>query len=244
MFLALLLACVGGAEDVDDSGLPGGDTGQDTDPGGGGADAPAYCAEVSREQVMDRTVPAEPLDFSAQAVLDAVLGGWPGTFSPHAGEAAPMNLTFAWESGPIEVVVRELVDPAGGDTGPAPGAPSADCPPFYALDLFGGLAVDGGLLDEHYELALEAPAADAASFLASVDHADMQGTARPTSFDPDDWATTELSIVASLAGGTWEGSTLWLGSNETAASEADGGGTGTVEPSGVVEGLGSFTATR
>lgn len=240
MILALLLACTGPG---DDSGDTGRDTAGDTGPGGG-ADAPAYCAEVSRSVVVDRTVASAPLDFTAQAVLDAVLGGWPGTFSPAEGAPAPVNLTFAWEGGAIEVVVRELVDPAGGDTGPAPGAPSVDCPPYYALGLFGGLSVDGGLLDEHYELTLEATAADAGAFLAEVSLADVQGTARPTSFDPDAWDTTTLSMNASLAAGTWQGSVLWQGANEADAAKDEGTGTGTVEPSGVVEGVGSFTASR
>lgn len=237
MLLFAFFACTP-VEEPADSGLPAGDTGL------GGSGMPSYCAESERAPVDDATVPAGSLDFAAGDVVSAAVGGWPGTFTPTTGEAVAVTLSFAYEDGTIELVSREWVDGGGGDSGPGTGGADEPCHPFYAIALFGGLATSDGLLDEHFELSLEAQALDALSFLVTIPLANVGGTTRPTSFDPGDWDAVNLALDGRGTGVAWGGSVLWQGSSGSAAAEEEEGGGGTAELSGVTEGVGSYAAAR
>jgi hypothetical protein len=93
---------------------------------------------------------------------------------------------------------------------------------------------------------------DSAHWYGTKPLAEVAGTTRPTSFDPADWDVTELAVEGSLEGGQTGhllGSVTWQGYDDADTSQdpapADTGATtGTIAPSGMTEGVGSFDLGR
>ncbi len=227
--LLVFFGCVlpDGAEkpsDTADTGLPTGD---------------AYgCVEDARTPILDTTVAAEGMSFSPDAVLATVAGGWVGTFRFVSGDEQLAGFTVE-TGGSWEIVTRTLHD--GGGLGE--GAPVEECLPYYAWSTDAALSDASGAFDEAFAARIDATAADAATLSAEVPLDDLVGATRPAAWDPADWARNTLSISGTAVPGQWEVSVMWQASSEAAASakEETGADTATVEPSGMVEGVGSGT---
>ena len=213
-------ACGGGGED------PGGGGG--TDPG----DAPAACVESSVTPVADPTVAEPDMSFAAQTAIDRASGEWLGAVTWVGGGEGPgaLDLTL----GAVDLVRYEV---QGGGAG-SQGAPSATCLPLYRIATSVSITADTRLV-EQLDTALEATSADDQQFDGRVALAEVQGTLRP-SFDPEDWATTELVVGGVLLGGSWTGTVSWFGSDPARAAS----GSGTAEAGGVSETAATYLFSR
>lgn len=237
MFLPLLLlAC---APSPKDTATPD-DTG-----GGGGADMPAYCEEERREVVDDPYAVPDGMWFAAGEAVEAQSGTFTGALEPYeGGVGSNLTLVNSLGDGGVALVFRVLVDPSGGDTGYATGAPEpTDCPPVYAYTLDVALSSDDGRWGGAFEAEMEVadPAVAALSAAQPIDA--LTGSAAP-SWDLGDWDVTSLQISASLVPDGWQGSLSWMAGNESMASGSGGTDTAEVEPSGMTEGVGSFLLTK
>lgn len=216
--------------------------GQDSFPagGGGGADAPAYCAPVSSTPVATDTV-ADGMTFSVDDALAIEAGAFAGTLTPYTGDTSPLGLTLSLdEGGAVEAETWELVDPSAGDTGYATGAAEpSGCPPTYRYTLIGELSSADGQYAGAFtsEVHVADPSVDGLTGRIALESFD--GTARP-GFDVGAWDRVELAVDGTPA---WTGSLTWFGLNESARTSA-GSDTGTVAVSGVTEGIGAFDLTR
>lgn len=239
MMLILLLGCIPSSSVLTPHSLPDA-------PGQGAA---AYCEETGRAAVADPMVPANGLTFSAADVLGAFAIPWTGTWSPYAGPGGTADVSLLWSDGAIAAVTYAMNQPDTGSM--AQGAPSAECPSRYEIDLLLSVATDDGLLAEAVGTTLVASSAASVSFAASVDLASVGGTTRPAAWDPADWPVNTLSING-YGYGYGDGATLTISVGWQASSGArgpsldtgSGGGTvetGSTEPSGMTEGVGSMS---
>ena len=236
MFLPLLLlACTPSPKD----------TSTPDDTGGGGADMPAYCEEDRREAVEDPYSVPDGMWFAAGEAIEAQSGTFSGALEPYeGGVGSNLTLVNSLADEGVALVFRVLVDPSGGDTGYATGAPeSTDCPPVYAYTLDLALSSDDGQWGGAFRAEMEVadPAVGELSASQSLDA--LTGSAAP-SWDPADWGSTSLMLSASLVTDGWQGSLSWMAGNETMASGSGGTDTAEVEPSGMTEGVGSFLLTK
>lgn len=210
-----------------------------------GANAPAYCDEVSREEVADPYVAAAGFDFSAADVVYSNTGNWYATFEYATTGSTSARLSLDYDGGTIEAVEQVLVSPGGHDTGPATGAPDPYCPSYYDIELILGLKVgDGELAEEGLPLSLVAVSARAPTWTTTLALEALQGTATP-SWDPREWAYNTLYADAYRAEELWEVTLGWWGSSESVSRRAapkESADTGTAEAAGVSEtmGTGSF----
>lgn len=185
---------------------------------------------------------------SPAARVAALGGDFAGTFTFVDASTSPVALALAWD-GTAELIVQELVSGGGEDSPYTEGAPTEECPSYYALPMAVTLAVENGALAETLAVELRSGTLGAGDFRADVSLEAVVGTSRPATFDPADWDADDLVIDAYASEGAWQGSVMWIGTNEAQAeaTETDsesGTSTGTIEPSGVIESVGSFTARR
>jgi hypothetical protein len=234
---------------------PGNGNDDGTEPGIG-ANMPAYCEEFRREAVVDLAVAPDGFAFPAAEAVDAQAGTFAGDLVVYAeegdGPAIPASLTVTVTE--VEAVYSELVDPRGGDTGLAMGAPeqegTGDCMPYYALAVSAAIASEDGAVAESFATESRAWEPTAGMLYAGIALADVLGTARPE-LDPDEWDAVALQIDANLQDGGWAGSLTWMASNDTSDDTdswtydtATGVGSGTVGVSGMTEPLGTFNLAR
>jgi hypothetical protein len=233
--LLLLLGCIPSSSVLTPGSVPDA-------PGQGAA---AYCEETGRAAVADPTAPADGLAFSAADVLGAFAIPWTGTWSPYAGPGGTADVSLLWSDGAIAAVTYAMNEPDTGSM--AQGAPSAECPSRYEIDLLLSVATDDGLLAEAVNTTLVASSAAAVSFDAAVDLASVGGTTRPAAWDPADWPVNTLSLDGYGDGAALTISVGWQAASGARGPELDtasGGGTvetGTTEPSGMTEGVGSMS---
>lgn len=226
MFL-LLLGCGLPLDKADDAADTGGDTGPS-------ANDPWACVETGRAPIDDPTVAAEGMSFAPADVAAAFAGGFAGRFAFVAGDEQfagfGVNPEGAWE----------LVSREGQGTDLGEGAPVEACDPYYAFATDAILNDASGALDERFAATLLASSVDAVTLSAAVPLEAVVGTTRP-SWDPEDWATNTLSISGTGVPGTWTVSVLWSGAASADAKEESGTDSGTVEPAGTVETVGTGT---
>ena len=233
--LLLLLGCIPSSTVLTPDSLPDA-------PGQGAA---AYCEETGRAAVSDPTVPAVGLPFSAADVLGAFAIPWTGAWSLYASPGGTADVSLLWSDGAIAAVTYAMNEPDSGSM--AQGAPSAECPSRYEIDLLLSVATDDGLLAEAVNTTLVASSAASVSFDAAVDFASVGGTTRPAAWDSADWPVNTLSIYGYGDGATLTISVGWQASSGARGPSLDtgsGGGTvetGTTEPSGMTEGVGSMS---
>lgn len=248
LILATLLSACSSEKTTDDTSSPVDDTADTTDSSGGtGGDMPAYCAEDHRTEVTDLTVPAEGFVFSPQAAIDTQIGTYAGPLTKYdKSGTVGMSLDVTFTGKAVAAVYRVLVDPSGGEGSMAADSGPTDCPPVYEY----GLNALLGTSDGSYTGALSALVLVAepgtGNISASLPIASFTGSAQPA-FDTTKWASVSLELDAAQVAGGWSGSMMWLGSNASGGPEATAdtaAETGTVEPSGVTEGIGGFALTR
>ncbi len=197
--------------------------------------------------VTDPAVAADGFLFSAAEVIGAFAIPWTGTWSPYSSAGGTADVSLLWSDGAIAAVTYAINEPDSGSM--AQGAPSAECPSRYAIDLLLSVSTDDGLLAEAVSTTLVASSATVASFDASVDIASVGGTTRPAAWDPADWPVNTLALNGYGDGAALTVSVGWQASSGARGPELDtasGGGvveTGTVEPSGMTEGVGSMSLT-
>lgn len=210
-----------------------------------GTEVPDYCAESGRS-VVDPDVVVESLGFAPSEVSDAASGTWVGPFTSVYGADSDVTLVVQRGAGDVELVSFTMVTKFVDDDAISDGAPDApvECLPKLAFPVVGSFATSDGAFDEDLIASMVATSATDATLSVMEPLADVGGTARPTSFGPDDWPTEGLSIDATFAG-AWSGSLTWQGWTDEATEGFDTAtGTGTVEPSGASESAGAFTTSR
>lgn len=201
-----------------------------------GAD-PYACVESERIELTDLSVPADGLDFAPQAVVDAYGGAWTGTFSFTAGNEERAGFGVRPE-GLWQLVKREASGSGLGD-----GAPVEDCGPMYSWGTESVLTDASGALDEVFGAGVIVRALDAVELFGVVPLGAVVGSTRPSGWDPADWDRTDLVVTGTASPAGWLVSAMWVASQEADAKDEGTAETGTVDVSGMTEGVGSGSFT-
>lgn len=229
--LLFLVACTGAPDSAT--------TLDSTDPGGDAAD---YCEETGRTPVTDRSVPSDGFTFAAGEVVNAFAGAWSGTWAVYSGGGGAAAAGLAYSDGAIEGVTYQLHQ----DTSGMGGGAEPQCASRYEIAMDLAASTDDGQIAEAAAVTVVASESEAMSFNVGVDIGSVGGTTRP-SWDPSDWATNTLSLDGSGSGANLTISATWQASSGARGPVVDtasaGTETGTVEPSGMTEGVGSMSLT-
>lgn len=207
-------------------------------------DMPSTCVESSRSPVTDPTVPSEGMGFAAAdavALVDGDLVGELVSYDADGAEAGRTPLALTLVVGSIDRVERTLVNPPDGSD---MGAPDVACDPIYELHAVASLSTEDGRLADDFDVVIPVLALDGLALHGHLPLADVHGTLAPVSIDPAAWDAVMVGLDASLDASGWTGSVGIYASREAEETFDTATGTGTIEPSGMSETVGTFQAHR